>query len=141
MPYGTFASGQNFPLTNIIFRKPAYNATVNLSTTFGPTLFNEFVFGPSRNELSIDPEGDRITRKVSGALVPMLFPDVNTNDYLPNFTYGGVDNQTFPSSGWNGLPFRNFNDSFNFIDNLTKIKGKHAMKTGNFAQLSRKEDS
>src|SRR5262249_15573576 len=141
MPYGTFASGQNFPLTNIIYRQPAYNATVNLSSTFRPTLFNEYIFGSSRNRLSFDPDVDRITRKVSGAEVPMLFPDVNTNDYLPNFSYGGVDNQTFPSSSWNGLPFRNFNDTLNFVDNLTKIKGKHAIKTGIFAQLSRKDQT
>lgn len=141
LPYGTFASGQTFPLVNIVFPRPAYNASFTLSTTFSPTLLNEFIFGPSRNQLSIFPDDDRATRKASGALIPMLFPDVNPNDYLPNFSYGGVNNQTFPASTWNGLPFYNFNDTFNFIDNLTKVKGKHSMKTGIFAQLSRKDQT
>jgi hypothetical protein len=141
MPYGTFSSGLNFPLTDIVFPRPSYNASVTLATTFSPTLLNEFIFGPSRNELTLDTADDRATRKTTGAQVPLLFPDINQNDYIPNFSYGGVNNQTFPSTSWNGLPFYNFNDTFNFIDNLTKVKGRHTMKTGIFAQLSRKDQT
>lgn len=141
LPYGTFASGLNFPLTRIVFPQPGINGVLSISHTFDSTLTNEFIFGPSRNRLTLAAEDDRATRARNGLRFPLLFPNVNADDYIPNFIYGGIANQSFPNTSFNGLPFRNVNNTFNFIDNLTKIVGDHTIKTGFFIQRSQKNQT
>jgi hypothetical protein len=72
--------------------------------------------------------------------VPKLFPNVGAG-YVPNFRYGGIANQTFPFTDFNGLPFINQNHTFNFIDNVSKIIGTHTIKAGFYAQRSRKDQT
>ena len=139
LPYGTFASGLNFPATRIVFPQPGVNGVLSISHAFSPTLFNEFIFGPSRNRLTLIAEDDAVSRTGTGINFPLLFQA--HNDYIPNFTYGGIAAQTFPSTTFNGLPFRNVNNTFNFIDNLTKIHGTHTLKAGMFLQRSRKDQT
>ncbi len=57
MPYGVgWTSGQNFPLTPTDFKQgPARNASLNLTWVMSNTMTNEFVFGPSQNNLTLDP--------------------------------------------------------------------------------------
>ena len=140
LPYGTFQSGLNFPATRIVFPQPGVNGVLSISHTFGPTLFNEFIFGPSRNRLTLEAEDDGVSRTGTGIDFPVLFQ--NHNDYIPNFNYGGLSNIAgFPTTGFGGLPFRNVNHTFNFIDNLTKIWGAHNIKAGAFLQRSRKDQT
>jgi hypothetical protein len=58
LPYGLgWTSGQNFPLTPTIFKQgPAWNASLNVTSSLSPTLTNEFIFGPSQNNLTLDPQ-------------------------------------------------------------------------------------
>lgn len=141
LPYGTFASGLNFPLTRIVFPQPGINASITLSHTFSPTLTNEFIFGPSRNRLTLEAEDDKAFSKTQNITFPLLFANVN-NGYLPNFTFGGVSNIAgFPNTSFNGLPFKNVNHTFNFIDNVSKVWGLHVTKAGIFAQRSRKNQT
>ena len=51
------------------------------------------------------------------------------------------NNQTFPFTNYNGLPFINQNHTFNFIDNVSKIIGSHTIKAGFYAQRSRKDQT
>lgn len=139
--YGTFASGLNFPLSPIIFERPGINANLTLSKSFSPTLLNEFSFGPSRNQIEIYGGDDLITRKGRNITFPLRFPDINKADYVPNFTYGGITNQSFPSTSFNGLPFHNINATFNFTDNVTKIWKQHTIKVGVFLQRSQKDQT
>lgn len=139
--YGTFASGLNYPLSRIVFQRPGLNANLTFYKTFSPTLLNEFSFGPSRNRIDIFPEDVQATRKGRNITFPLRFPNVNTADIVPNFTFGGIANQSFPSSSFNGLPFHNVNATFNVTDNLTKIWKQHTIKTGLFIQRSRKDQT
>ncbi len=57
MPYGVgWTSGLNFPLSPTIFKqRSARNASLNITSNLSPTLVNEFIFGPSQNNLTLDP--------------------------------------------------------------------------------------
>jgi outer membrane receptor protein involved in Fe transport len=138
LAYGSFASGLNFPLSPISFPRPGKNGVITLTHTFSPTLTNEFIFGPSKNSILLEAANDRATRAANGITVPLLFPAVNFSNYIPNFRYGGIANQTFPFTDFNGLPFVNQNVTYNFIDNMTKTRGSHTIKAGFYAQRSSK---
>ncbi|HEU4388074.1 MAG TPA: hypothetical protein VFV34_09775, partial [Blastocatellia bacterium] len=75
-----------------------------------------------------------------GISVPKLFPNVGAG-YVANFRFGGIANQTFPFTDFNGLPFINQNHTFNFIDNVSKVVGAHTLKMGFYAQRSRKDQT
>ena len=58
MPYGLGWTGGNnqIPFDNLIFKQaPAWNSTLNVTSTLSPTLTNEFIFGASQNNLTLDP--------------------------------------------------------------------------------------
>ena len=140
LAYGDFASGLNFPLSPISFPRPGRNGVLTLTHTFSPTLTNEFIFGPSSNFIELKPSTDKALASANNINVPKLFPNVGVG-YVPNFRYGGIANQTFPFTDFNGLPFINQNHTFNFIDNVSKIIGTHTIKAGFYAQRSRKDQT
>jgi outer membrane receptor protein involved in Fe transport len=140
LAYGSFASDLNFPLAPISFPRPGRNGVLTLTHAFSPTLTNEFIFGPSSNFIDLRPAGDAALASSNGINVPKLFPNVGFG-YVPNFRFGGIANQTFPFTNFNGLPFINQNHTFNFIDNVSKVVGSHAIKAGFYAQRSRKDQT
>ena len=113
---------------------------LSLTHTFSPTLTNEFIFGPSSNFIELKPEGDKALASSNNINVPKLFPKVGAG-FVPNFRFGGIVNNTFPFTNYNGLPFINQNHTFNFIDNVSKIVGSHTIKAGIYAQRSRKDQT
>lgn len=141
LAYGTFISDYNFPLTTIRYPRPSRNGVLQLQSTLSPTLTNEFIFGPSTNYLSLFEDTPTATRKVKNINTPLLFPSVNVDDLIPNLRYGGIANNTFPTSNFNGVPFKNVNHTFNFIDNVSKVIGVHTTKFGIYAQRSRKDQT
>ena len=140
LAYGSFASGLNFPLAPISFPRPGRNGVLSLTHSFSPTLTNEFIFGPSSNFIDLRPAGDNALSSTHGLSVPKLFPNVGFG-FVPNFRFGGIANQTFPFTDFNGLPFINQNHTFNFIDNISKVFGSHTIKAGFYAQRSRKDQT
>src|SRR5262245_7128842 len=140
LAYGSFASGLNFPLSPISFPRPGRNGVLSLTHTFSPTLTNEFIFGPSSNFIDLRPADDNALASKRNINVPKLFPSIGAG-YVPNFRFGGIGNQAFTNIDFNGLPFINQNHTFNFIDNVSKIVGAHSIKTGFYAQRSRKDQT
>src|SRR5215472_8923717 len=140
LAYGSFASTLNFPLSPISFPRPGRNGVLTLTHTFSPTLTNEFIFGPSSNFIDLRPADDNALASKRNINVPKLFPSIGAG-YVPNFRFGGIGNQAFPTIDFNGLPFINQNHTFNFIDNVSKIIGAHSFKAGFYAQRSRKDQT
>lgn len=142
LPYGTFNSDINFPLTRFVFPQSGRNGVLTLTHTFSPTLTNEFIFGPSMNRLSITAEDNNATNAAHNLSLPVLFPNTNPDDFIPNFGFGGINNVVgTPTTNFNGLPFRNVNNTFNFIDNVTKVVGVHTLKAGLYIQRSQKNQT
>jgi hypothetical protein len=144
LPYGVFPGTLNFPFergskrTRIAQPRPGFNAVLNFSRSFGDTLTNEFIFGPSRNRIKVEAENDLITRQATEINIPLLFPDANLGDYIPNLRFSGIGG---PVTIFQGLPFASSDQTYNFANNLTKVWSAHTLKTGVFVQRSRKDQT
>ncbi len=139
MPYGQWSADYNIPFGNMRFAQPGHSGIVNLTTVVNPTLTNEFIFGPSRNRLTIDPTSDAFSRAKLGLQSRLIYPNADPQGLVPNFRYGGVPNGPF--TGFNGTPFRNVNNTFDFSDNLSKVFTSHHLKVGFYIQRSRKDQT
>jgi outer membrane receptor protein involved in Fe transport len=143
LPYGVgWTSGQNFPLTPTIFKQgPAKNAALNITTVLSPTMTNEFVFGPSQNNLTLDPV-DATAATFAGIGMKFTPPFPYSPHQFVNFEFGGIPNQTFAAiTSYSQFPYKNSNTTFDFYDNFAKIKGNHALKFGVYVQRQRKDQA
>ncbi len=145
--YGTTTASWNWPLT-ITDRAngPGNVLSFTLTHNFSSTVINEFVFGAGRGGVNISPKGDAATRAATGINTPLLYPNVNTAGLIPGITLNGIpgvaNSSTNTAGGGNlGAPqtsvFGTFDQHFvinTFIDNLTKVSGKHTLKFGWYYQ-------
>ncbi len=142
--YGTTTASWNWPLT-VTDRKngPGKTLSFTLTHVFSPSLTNEFVYGAGRGGVLIAPSDDRATRAATSINTPLLFPDANTGNLIPSVTFGGIASITTnaanpAASGTVGTSvFGPFDQKFvinNFIDNLTKVHGRHILKAGVYYQ-------
>jgi len=54
--FTTDRRGRLRPFDNLIFKQaPAWNGTINVTSALSSTLTNEFIFGASQNNLTLDP--------------------------------------------------------------------------------------
>ena len=64
---------------------------------FSPSLTNEFIFGPGKQQTNItDPNGG-LQKAKYGIDFPLLFNNVQGATTLPSMSFGGISNQTGPS--------------------------------------------
>ena len=143
LPYGVgWTSGQNFPLTPTIFKQgPAWNAALNVVTTLSPTLTNEFIFGPSQNNLTLDAENPNAAT-FSGIGLTFQPPFPYPPGQFININFTGVPNQNFVAiNAYSQFPYKNSNTTFDFYDNISKVWGTHTSKAGFYAQRSRKDQA
>ncbi len=133
--YGTTTASWNWPLT-ITDRKngPGNVPTISLTQNFGPTWVNEFIFGVGLGGVTIAPADDKATRASAGINTPLLYPDANTSGLIPSLTFGGIASVSAPVLT---SVFGTFDQQFHiyqFMDNLSKIAGKHLFKFGFYYQ-------
>ncbi len=138
MPYGQWSADFNIPFAPMAFGQPGHSGIANLTTIINPTLTNEFIFGPSRNRLTIDPTNDAFSKAKLGLTFQPIYRDADPLGLVPNFRFN-VPNAPF--TGFNGTPFRNVNNTFDFTDNLSKVFSSHHVKLGFYIQRSRKDQT
>ena len=136
--YGQFAADYNIPFGPMNFGNPGWSWVNNLTTTVNPTLTNEFIFGSSKNVLNIDPVDKAFDRAKLGLSYKMPFSG-DTLGLVQNWRFGGVPNAPVPN--FNGTPFRNFNNTIDITDNVTKVRGAHTMKFGIYLHKSLKDQT
>lgn len=139
MPYGQWNANYNIPFGPMHFGQPGRSSIFNLTTIVNPTLTNEFIFGFSRNRLDITPVDDAFMRSKLNLSYAMPFPNADPLGLVQNWQWGGVPSG--PTSSFNGTPFLNVNNTFDFTDNMTKVLGSHQIKFGVFTQRSRKDQT
>jgi len=145
MPYGLgWTGGANqIPFDNLIFKQaPAFNGTLNVTSTLSPTLTNEFIFGGSQNNLTLDPTVENAA-SYSGIGFNFTLP-FNTYPAKQwfNITFGGTPNQNFGgTNGYTQFPYKNSNTTFDIYDNVSKVWGTHTSKLGFYYQRSRKDQA
>jgi hypothetical protein len=128
----------NFPLATLLTKPAGRNAVFTLVHTFSPTLTNEFIIGPSINKAGGNfVADDALLRSRYGLSFPLLLPNAEAETYLPTLSFGGIANQNFPAiSGLFPLPGQTDSRTTNYIDNLTKVTGRHTLKFGFYLQDS-----
>lgn len=139
-PYNVWVNGSvNYDLVPINFKQPGRGLTLNVTRAVGATFMNQFIFGYSMNRLAYFPaEPDRVTRAGLNLPITQWRPDLNPAGFIPNMTFGGVSNYANPSLS-NGIPYKNVNHIFSFVENLSKVHGKHSLKAGIYVERTRKD--
>ncbi len=144
LPYGLgWTGGANqFPLDNLIFKQaPAWNSTLNVTATLSPTLTNEFVFGSSQNNLTLDPTNANAAT-YSGIGLTFKTPYPYPPSQFINISFGGIPNQNFAGpNGYSQFPYKNSNTTFDIYDNISKVWGTHTVKAGIYINRSRKDQA
>lgn len=135
-PFGIFAcsSSVNFP-GGCVQKHPGWNLSVNLVSTFTPTLMNELSVGPSHTESIADGVNGNISLSKNGISLPLLYP----TDTIPDLGFNGLNNVNFGGGYLGATPWDQYNTTFNINDNLTWVKGTHTLKFGIFYQQSKKD--
>jgi hypothetical protein len=144
LPYGIggWSYRTNVDTLNLTSDTPGRNWMVSSTGVINNTTSLEVSLGSAHNSLAHFTDSPAWTRTGAGmASLPMLFPNAIQNDYLPQMTFGGgrIGNPVFLNSSQ--APFTNFNTTYDFITNLTKVIGTHAVKAGFYYQHSLKPQS
>jgi hypothetical protein len=125
------ANGSALGIVGNTNRRNGTQLSLNISRTFSPTLVNVFNFSLSGNRINNFPLVTNFRREGLGLTYPKLFasnrfqagPDVN----LQGFTGYGI-----------GANLQNFQWLFVWRDDLTWIRGNHALKFGAWIERFRK---
>jgi hypothetical protein len=133
----------SFPITPIAYRHPGYVMTLNATTTIGPTLVNDFLFDIATHPVTVLPtDSSALTTTTTGINLPTLYPPYD--NWIPRVSFNGSRIQNAPSfdtGGGEWTPFKTYNTTFEFHDDLTKAFNKHTVMTGIFFQRNRKDQS
>lgn len=134
---------------------PGYNWAGHISNTINPTMVNEIVIGVGHNNFGYyrsDSEPDSLYFRTSSFNPPTLRPfptGPQYENYLPAFTFGGgaVPNPGSFNAGYTGnlpsnntfpIPYKNFNDTYTFQDDLSKVWNSHTFKMGVYYEYNSK---
>lgn len=142
-PYGSFVLGSNLPSIPITDARPGKSLGLGFTWLISPTATNEFTFGRGRNDILIQPAAgpSPLTRAATGATLPVLYPDAVQDDYIVAFGYAGSRIANSNSYGTGRAPFVNYNETWDFINNFSKVSGGHLFKIGMYIQRSKKDQS
>jgi hypothetical protein len=143
-PYGLGWTGGNnvIPFDTLIFKQaPAWNSNLTVTTVLSPTLTNEFIFGASQNNLTLDPTvANAGSYSGFGFNFPLPFPYPATQWF--NITFSGTPNQNYGgTTGYSQFPYKNSNTTFDIYDNVSKVMRAHTLKAGFYYNRSRKDQA
>jgi TonB-dependent receptor-like protein len=113
--------------TQVIFGR---HAVLNDVHVFSPTTINEFRFGYSRSNgssISQALQSAPFARQVGMMMFPFPVPGFPSLDFSPS---GQISGQVLYRSVGGGGSNLNFENTFQVIDNVTHIRGNHAIKFG-----------
>ncbi len=131
----------SFPTVQTNFTGPGISMVARLSSTFSPTLLNEFVASYTTDHINLTNIGNwrRPANTTFGSIFPGadrgVMPGINLVD--PGGIYGGgfgEDPGYIPNGPYNSNP------TYSFSDNLNKLVGKHNLQTGVYFQAVQKNE-
>jgi hypothetical protein len=129
----------NFPTIQTNFKGPGLALLTRLTSTFSPTLLNEFVFSYTTDHIVLNNTG--AWQRPSGATFGDLFGG-NGHGIIPGInlvggnTYGnfGQDPGYIPQGPYNANP------TYTYRDNMNKILGKHNLQFGAYFVAGQKNE-
>ena len=136
-PNPLWTSGTSFPTLQTNFNGPSVGMVARLTTTFSPTLLNEFVASYTTDHINLTLVG------------PWQRPAGMTWGLFPNNGGGKIAGISFNGGKYSGIaedpgyipngPL-NSNPTYTYRDNLTKIVGKHSLQFGAYFTASQKNE-
>jgi outer membrane receptor protein involved in Fe transport len=128
-PWGLWITGSpNWLISPFHFGQPGHGHAAHLTKTFSPTLVNDFSFGKTYNKVWADISNPSAVARSAMGNFPSWFGNAT---YIPSVTFGA----TYPPTPINAsiyayLPYDNYTDIWIVNDNLSKVWGRHSIKTG-----------
>jgi hypothetical protein len=131
----------SFPTIQTNFTGPGVSYVARFSSTFSPTLLNEFVFSYTTDHIGLINTGNwqRPSGTTFGSIFPGadhgVIPGVNLVD--PGGVYGGgfgEDPGYIPNGPYNSNP------TYSVRDNVNKLVGKHNLQMGAYFQAVEKNE-
>ena len=117
---------------------PSWNLSFDLVSTLRPNLLNEFSIGPSRVHSDTSSTNGNLQVGKNNINLPLLYP-VSPTTSIPDMSFNGNTNISFPWSYFGANPWFQSNTTINVNDNLTWVKRDHTLKFGVFYQHSAKD--
>jgi hypothetical protein len=117
--------------------QPAFNMSVDLTSTLRSNLLNEVNVGPSVYHTNIAGANGNISVGKNNINLPLLYPVPPTTS-IPDFSFSG-NGQSYPSTYLGATPWHQATTTIDANDNLTWVVRAHTMKFGAFYQRARKD--
>jgi len=138
-PYNNWTAGShNFDMFNTYRPQRGRSGLVHISNTLTPRLVNQFTMGASNRSQTFNPSDPSLISRDKMGNIGQWYPQGNESGAIPDVSFGGV------SSGINGgignIPYTNRNPVFTFVDNVSWMKGRHALKFGVYFERMRKDE-
>lgn len=138
MAYGQWNAQYNIPFGPMSFGAPGWSLVANVTTILNPTLTNEFVFGSSKNILHITPINSAFDESKLGLSYKMPYQNADKLGLVQNWQW---DVPNSPSINFTGIPFLNYNHTYDITDSMAKVFGPHTFKGGIYLHKSAKDQT
>ncbi|HXY50307.1 MAG TPA: carboxypeptidase regulatory-like domain-containing protein [Terriglobales bacterium] len=140
-PVPLWTNQGSFPTIQTEFKGPGVSLVTRLTSSFSPTLLNEFVASYTTDHIILTNTG--AWQRPSGSTFGTLFPNAPPSNVIPGISLVGsvVYNGGFgqdPGYIPNG-PY-NSNPTYTFRDNINKIVGKHNLQFGAYFVAAQKNE-
>jgi Carboxypeptidase regulatory-like domain len=129
--------GNSPQLLNWNIQEPERGATIDLATTFSPTLVNDLLIGSTEDivhvALTAGPLGNGLNRSSLGITFPYIFGDASKDvpGKTPTINFGGPNSNIDSfNSLTDAYPSHSIGKIFQYSDTLTKTTGNHILKFG-----------
>lgn len=139
--------GNSPQLLNWNIQEPERGATIDLATTFGPTLVNDLLVGSTEDivhvKLSPGALGNGLDRSTVGITYPYIFGDASKDvaGKTPTINFGGPNSNIDSfNSLTDAYPSSSIGKIFQFSDTITKTKGNHILKFGAWVEQDGEND-
>lgn len=139
--------GNSPQLLNWNIQEPERGATIDLATTFSPTLVNDLTIGSTEDivHVALFPGalGNGLNRSAFGINFPYIFGDASKDvaGKTPTINFGGPNtNLDSFNSLTDAYPSHSIGKIFQFSDTLTKTYGKHIFKFGAWIEQDGEND-
>jgi len=128
-------------------QEPERGATIDLATTFSPTLVNDFTFGATEDIVHVvltpGPLGNGLDRTGFGIDYPYIFGPASKDvaGKTPTLDWSGANSNFDTFNGdTDAYPSHSDGKIFQYSDVITKVRGRHVMKFGAWVEEDGEND-
>ena len=126
-----------FPTADSSWAQPSKSLGTRLTSTFGPTMVNNFQFSYSNNRIFVTPGiGQDLITDINSK-IPQVFPGIPNHNHA---VFWGAPEQGLGANLWNIAPWDNGQDILSFKDDFSKTTGRHNIRVGAYYSPTKKDE-